>query len=511
MASRWETDYINLKGGLILDLPLIQQGLEQKGSANFLRNLEPSLSGGYSRVKGFTKFSDTEVPDASGPSTTIKGVDILRDGTVVVNRNAEIYTGTGATWTKRTSTSLSSESVKMRGARYRFTGVEKTMYVDGANDPYSINHSDKSFTQLSSPPTEVSGAEYVEEFAQRIWFAKGNFLSYTAPTTDNDFNTGNGAGVINVGSAIVGIKAFKGDLFIFCSDQIKRITGTSSANFTLLDFVKSVGCVSGDTIQEVGSDVFYLSYDGIRTISDTDRSGSFQIQKSTRKINLAIQNNILNLSEFSSCKISLKNQYRIFGYSAAKQSFASQGLIATIFDNVVNSDSVEWSELYGIKSFSASNIITESGAEVVVFSNDDNYVYLLESGNTFDGENITWVYWTPYYSFNDPVLRKTIYKITLYGSFVGGLTANLDIRKNVNNPNFIFPATDSLDISSGETSTYGVSVYNSSLYSREGVNFAEKTVSGTGYNFSLRFSGTHNTNPFSIKGLAIEYSTQGRQ
>ena len=57
MAIQYQTFPIEFKGGLISNLSPLQQGVNALGSATILENFEPSTSGGYSKIKGFAKFS----------------------------------------------------------------------------------------------------------------------------------------------------------------------------------------------------------------------------------------------------------------------------------------------------------------------------------------------------------------------------------------------------------------------------------------------------------------------
>jgi len=62
MPTAWETFPIELRGGLITNISPLQQGLQAPGSARKLVNFEPSVQGGYRRILGFEKTSDTFVP-----------------------------------------------------------------------------------------------------------------------------------------------------------------------------------------------------------------------------------------------------------------------------------------------------------------------------------------------------------------------------------------------------------------------------------------------------------------
>ena len=62
MATQWQTFNVEFKGGLISNMSLLQQGTNAIGSAFQLSNFEVNKEGGYSKILGYTKFSDVAVP-----------------------------------------------------------------------------------------------------------------------------------------------------------------------------------------------------------------------------------------------------------------------------------------------------------------------------------------------------------------------------------------------------------------------------------------------------------------
>ena len=67
MATGWQSNLIEIRGGLVSTLSRLQHGVKAPGSARVLTNFEPSVKGGYRRINGFTKFSDTPVPSYGNP------------------------------------------------------------------------------------------------------------------------------------------------------------------------------------------------------------------------------------------------------------------------------------------------------------------------------------------------------------------------------------------------------------------------------------------------------------
>ena len=275
MATQWQTFPIEFRGGLISNLSPLQQGTNAVGSATILQNFEAAKEGGYSKVKGYEKYSNTAVA-GSGPILALKIVS--GDKTVVSRRNAsnvtEYYYGTGTTWTSIGAQALLGG--KAHHASHSVTGTEKTIFVDSSNYPVEYDGSDNSLTVLNGS-TDLLGSEYVSVFKGTAFYAKGNTLYFSAPLSVGDFSAANGAGSINVASDITGLIVFRDQLIIFTQNSIKRLTGTTSADFVVTPITDRIGCVNGDTIQEVGGDIMYLAPDGIRLLSATDRIGDFAL------------------------------------------------------------------------------------------------------------------------------------------------------------------------------------------------------------------------------------------
>lgn len=62
MPDRWSTYAFDFRGGLVSDLSPLQQGIKLPGSARVLRNFEPSIEGGYTRIAGYEKYDSAFVP-----------------------------------------------------------------------------------------------------------------------------------------------------------------------------------------------------------------------------------------------------------------------------------------------------------------------------------------------------------------------------------------------------------------------------------------------------------------
>jgi hypothetical protein len=396
-------------------------------------------------------------------------------------------------------------TVKFRFARYNFDGTEKIVMVDGTNAP--AIYDDTTFTVLDDAPIDVVGANHVVNFKNQLFFSKGSNLSFTAPFTDNDFTAASGAGTINVGNAITGLIIFREQLIIFSERRISRLVGSTIADFQLQPVTMDTGCIEEDTIQEVGGDIIFLGPDGLRSLATTDKFGDFSIGVISKPIQTETNRLISQNTSFASVVIREKSQYRILGYNANITTDAARGILATQTEQ-----GIQWAELRGIRAYVADSNYNAS-TEVVVFGHDDGYVYQMESGNSFDGANISASFATPFIPVNDPRLRKTFYKMFLYTDPQGSFTADVSLKYDFEEADVIQPATITFNNASGADALafYGEAEYGTGEYGGTIQRLFDSQLIGSGFVVSLVFSSESTNPPYSLDALTFEYGTYGRR
>jgi hypothetical protein len=377
--------------------------------------------------------------------------------------------------------------------------------VDGTNAP--AIYDDTTFTVLDDAPIDVVGANHVVNFKNQLFFSKGSNLSFTAPFTDNDFTAASGAGTINVGNAITGLIIFREQLIIFSERRISRLVGSTIADFQLQPVTMDTGCIEEDTIQEVGGDIIFLGPDGLRSLATTDKFGDFSIGVISKPIQTETNRLISQNTSFASVVIREKSQYRILGYNANITTDAAKGILATQTEQ-----GIQWAELRGIRAYVADSNYNAS-TEVVVFGHDDGYVYQMESGNSFDGANISASFATPFIPVNDPRLRKTFYKMFLYTDPQGSFTADVSLKYDFEEADVIQPASITFNNASGADALafYGEAEYGTGEYGGTIQRLFDSQLIGSGFVVSLVFSSESTNPPYSLDALTFEYGTYGRR
>lgn len=505
MPTRWETFPVELKGGWTTNLGRLDQGFKAPGSATILQNFEPDVQGGYTRILGYGKFSDTAVPGTG----LIRGVIAISQTEVLAERGGEFYYSTGTTWTSKLALGTTTIT-RVRSDTYNFGGTEKTVVIDGVNSPAYFNHSTKAMAYASAPPTEVVGAKRVKVFKSHIFFAKDTYLSFTAPFGEEDFSAANGAGLINVGDEITGLTIFRDQLIVFCLNKIFRLSGNTISDFVLSPITDNTGCLCGDTVQEVGGDILYLGPDGVRYLSASERENDFGLIRASEKVQKAVLQVTSSDCKYSSVTIAGKNQYRLFYYLDNVTVKNSKGFLATKYSNQTVED-IAWASLKGFKVYSMSKY-QERDLEAVFFSSSTDYVYRMEFGNSLDGENIEAIFETPYMPINDPKFRKTIYKHTLFAKPAGLMNLTCQVKFDYGqsdaapSPPFVIAGNTSV-ATYGDTGTiYGTAIYGSTPEEQYYDN-----VVGSGFVVALRYSSSSQSPPFNLNFIVLEYRQNERR
>tara|TARA_R100001509_G_scaffold96134_2_gene55943 strand:+ start:2390 stop:4915 length:2526 start_codon:yes stop_codon:yes gene_type:complete len=428
------------------------------------------------------------------------------------------FHGTGTDWT-HIGTSSSTNTLKCRFASFNFTQEDKTIFVDSKSFPIIYNASGNTTVSLtSSNSSDVQGAENVVVFKNHAFYSKGSKIFFTAPNTVDDFATGNGAGTINVGHDVTGMIGFREQLIIFTTDTIKKLVGSTSSDFKLEPITDRIGCINPDSIQEFGGDVAYLSPDGIRLLSATDRIGDLALDIASDPIYKDANEFISQTDVFCSVLVRGKSQYRLFAYIPSVQAASASGLIATKFI-AQGGSGIAWSTTKGLKVNVADS--TYSGAtETIMFGNDDGFCYRMDSGNSFDGSAIESIYESPFMPITDPQIRKTMYKLTLYANPTG--TMNVDVNFKIdfdagNDPSVIQPPaiTVSSAAAGGGISLFGAST---SVYGGSGVTYGgvldkiyKQNLVGSFKTVAMRITD-NSTNPtFTLDTAVLEYRQHDRQ
>lgn len=105
--------------------------------------------------------------------------------------------------------------------------------------------------------------------------------------------TGGSSGSINLRKfwpkgydTVVALSAYNDFLVIFGKNNILIFSGASSpSTMELFDTIKNIGCVARDTVQDIGTDLLFLSASGVRSLGRTIQDKSADIGDASKNVN----------------------------------------------------------------------------------------------------------------------------------------------------------------------------------------------------------------------------------
>lgn len=369
------------------------------------------------------------------------------------------------------------------------------------------------FEELESPAP--ANPKVCGIFSQRLVVAgqssSTSTVAYSTRLKPYDFE-GSSAGEIDVGDIIVGIKVFRNSLIIFCKNSIFELTSLDSTPI-IKSITKNIGCVNGNSIQEIGGDLIFLAPDGLRTVAGTARIDDVEIGSISRKILPLINNLLLNIQQFtlSSMVIRERSQYRLFYHKAGQGQSAQRGIIGTFkFDNN-GVPAFEWSETKGMDLKFCSSELNPQNIEVKFGANNTGYIYEIDKGNNFDTANINAKFQTPDMDYGDNGLRKSLYGVKANIKPEGTQPA-LKMRIRYDFESTDVPQPGAVNVGSlNSTSQYGSAVFGTSTYGAVTLPSKRMLVVGSGFSNNFRFFSNDTNAAYAVNGLFVSFIAGGRR
>ena len=469
-----------------------------------------------------TGITGTVIAKASASLTINFGtVTVAAESTSIFATNNVITGASSSASTTVTSTPTvvgwtavsTSGSPTMTGvSKVRFTeinfGTPKVVLTDGINPAATYDGS--TYTQItdSNAPTDpLISAEFQNHLFLAGDPAQPSNLFFSAPTAETDFSPANGGGVINVGFSIVAIRKFRNVLFIFGQNNIKRLVGDNSANFVLESVTSNLGCLSTDSVIELGGDLLFLAPDGIRPIGGTNKIGDVNLETVSKPIQSQIKNTILSedLSKLSSVLIRSKSQFRYLFDTPS-----SQGILGALRETKGNI-SFEFAQTFGIECTCADSgyIGVNPLKEFVIHGARNGKVFEQESGNAFDTSNILSIFKTPFIYMGNPEQRKTFYSTSTYMSAEGNFSVALSVTYDYDNTDIATP--DNLTLSTTSPGAFfdrgtNVAVFDTTdIFDGNPSPVESATFSGSGKAIALTFVTDDTNESHSIQGFTITH------
>lgn len=514
-SDDWRSAPTKCEGGLILNSDILSQAAKQPGSALTLQNFEVAVEGGYKRILGHAKYDPNTVPgDASTP---ILGVKVALDGVFAcrfstgTNSN-DIYYSSGAGWGARLNPNRPGSVVKMR-AIFSSIIAPAVIFCDGVNYAGKWDGTTWATLNTAGAPTNPKYAATIGGRLVLAGYGTSREITISEPNTDIAFTAGGGAVTIPISDEVVGLKTFRGALFIYCKNSIKQLTGSTSATYVVTDVTNAIGCISGDSIQEVGGDLIFLSPDGLRSTAASGRTSDIELGLVSDSIQpdmrVQLAKNTLDYL-YSSCVIRSKSQYRLYINDADTAEDAQKGYIGKLQprSDPLGGLEYDWSTVRGIKPYCADAAYIGARELAVIGHKTDGYVRKLESGNSFDGTSIPAIYRTVDQFYDSDTLRKVMHKMAVYAETSGITNITFKMIIDFGDSSIPQPSATNLVVANA-TSVYGSAIYDTSKYGSAVQTVFKTNLVGSGTFFAFEFSSDDTNAPYVISDFTPTYSIKG--
>lgn len=504
------------EGGLNTNRDVLSQGERAPGSALRLVNYEPSTTGGYRRISGYSN----NFPNLPGQNAVLgvcvynrlnDGIFAVREPVVAGTTHFHRWDETAGQWVgvapvDGTYDFSAQQRVRIQG----YTWFSPSIIITDGVNPANI-YNGTSLTAITDPnaPTAPSVAS---PFKNHMFLAgdatNPTNLYFSAPVAETDFTPANGAGVINVGFEIIQIKPFRDTLFIFGRDNIKKLDGTDASNFVVSEVTQNLGCVAADSVIEIGGDLLFMGPDGLRPISATDRIGDVDLETISKDIQSYITDISFNedLDNLCSVVIRSKSQFRYF--FAGNES---QGVLGGLRKSTQTGGiSFEFSQLLGLgATCAASGYLGQF--EYVIHGDTNGKVYRQEFGTSFDGEPIFSLFQTPFYHMGDPELRKHFLKLTTYLRAEGDANIILGVIYDYEDQFVTNPSNYNLTIT-GAAAYYNEAQYDSgAILDGNPTPLVKTNIAGSGTSISIKYVTNDTNASHNIQGLVLLFGVDDRR
>ena len=530
---------LSCQGGLNTNLNQFQM-LQQPGFATELQNFEVDPDGGYRRINGYTLYGGGSAARPNS-SNAILGLFVYGDGVIAasgtnlyfsldgtswlqINRSSVSGSGdnystfTGRSTAARTSQSYASFTLFEGNTTYgevvvtdKGSGVKPALFkMTGTG-----NLSDRTFFYEE---ITVSGTHYPKfcTIHDKHLVVAGaatapNTIFYSGTSDINDF-TSTGSGSIVLDDQVVGLKSFRGDLIIFCKNSIYKLVNINDSNsIAITPITKNVGCLDGNSIQEIGGDLIFLSPDGFRLVAGTARIGDVELSSVSRQIQSIVASLAANIGSLviSSAVLRSKSQYRLFYSASSASTDTAKGIIGTI-----TPQGFEWSETIGIQAHGFTSGFDNDSVEQIYHGDKDGYVYNHNTGNDFNPAgtqtNIDARYKTPNLDFGDAGTLKTLHYTKISFTPEGTVQPTLKITYDFDDTNRPQPPVYTMD-SIPTPAVFGDSTFNTAVFGASQDPMARQAVQGSGHNVAFKVYSQDTRAPYSINGIYVDYRPSGRR
>lgn len=347
-------------------------------------------------------------------------------------------------------------------------------------EPLVYSNSLGAVTKMSSVSgASVASTQHCHEAIAaygRVWCvgnaSDDNTVYWSDLLVGHNFSAGS-SGSIDVSKAwpngfdkVVALAAHNGLLIIFGENNtLVYANAESPASMQIRDAIPGVGCVDRKSVQNIGTDLIFLTQTGLRSLGRTIQEKSLPITDLSRNIKQEIIANVLAKTDPVSSVYSPENYFYLLCFPDLNlvYCFDVRGLLDNGSYRVTRWPSVDFKSFHRDRSGDVY-IGTTAG-----LGKYDNF---LDNGNVY-----RFRYFSPGLSFGDSSRIKMLKKIR--PTLIGGNNADIFLKWS-----YDFETatnTSTFRTSSSTPGFFGQSEFNNAEYSQEGNVISRTSINTTGY------------------------------
>lgn len=389
---------------------------------------------------------------------------------------------------------------KFEFKNYNFKGSEHSVSMfgcDGVNKGFQWTGSSLIFIH-----TGMTGdtPQHIIAHKKHLFFSfTGGSLQHSSIGDPFEWSPILGASELAMGDAITGLSDIPGGvLAIFTRNATSVLYGSSSVDWELKSLSNEAGAISW-SVQKMGRPI-YLDDRGITTLAAIQQFGDFQNATLSKLIQPLV--NAKKGLVVSSVRIKSKNQYRIF--------FSDESAWFVTFDGDAIGGIMPVD--YGMVVQAIFSAEDANGNEVVYCGDIEGYIYQMDKGTSFDGDEIESYLKTAYNSAKSPEQKKRYRKLTI--ELDTGLSSEVELMF------FPFLSFGQSDIAfsdpqsfkgAGGGGVWNINNWNNFYWSGPDSGTIEGHLTGTGKNIAFLFySATAYEEPHTITSFNVHYSFRSR-
>lgn len=252
--------------------------------------------------------------------------------------------------------------------------------------------------------------------------------------------------------SITAIAAFNGYLVIFGNKSILIYSGPSNpSTMALVEHVKGIGCIARDSIQDIGTDILFLSDTGVRSLARTIQEKSMPLRDVSKNVRDDITLSIFQETTIGDIRSVYHEPERFYliNFPTNQKTYCFD--ISKVLEDG-SSPVTTWNQINPRAMYSSLDRILYLGQSGVI----GKYTGYTDNGSTYDMS-----YLTSWMSFGEPSAEK-ILKRLLY-TVLGSNNTPFSVKWAYDYTGTYF--TQQQTITGFLAYEYGIAEYNIGLYS----------------------------------------------